>query len=551
MTKPTSTSRLNNPSHSDLHNFHINVKMFGAVGDGVTDDRVAIQAALDAAVAAGGGTVYVPPTSAFYNLTSPVPSDNMPCLQIKGNNIRLTGAGRASRLHASEATKSVVQVSNITAINQDTPSYSNITIDHLYFTQTLPHIDDSFPCVNFRSVINGRVLFCDFSDYSAGVSMNRRNNTTDVYPEHCVVAFNRFKSSANHNMAIEIIGAKWCAAYGNQIEGTVGIGIRDNVGWGGFESTIMGNVVRGVNVGIKLDGGDRSHVIGNRVIGVTGASATAIQVTNNADDNFITNNYLDDYVYGVWAKSDSVGGVRRLVVKNNRFRNSASTTAAVFADPVAAGTVSSEITVVDNHIDGLAGGNGVYFDGIDGQNVILRNTMRLAGSVDGIRHANSVAGSRTTALDNTLIGVNLGADGDITGTGSGKFVHWNHDGVDTNHYIDTNGDTVISSIYSPPQITANQNDYDPANAFMRQTHVTTWRISSDAARNITGIAGGRQGLRLLLVNTGGFAITLKNDDANSTAANRILGGGADVVIAATTGSAQLVYDDTTARWRKV
>src|SRR4051812_42530912 len=37
-----------------------NVKDFGAIGNGVADDTLAIQSAIDAAHAAGGGSVYVP-----------------------------------------------------------------------------------------------------------------------------------------------------------------------------------------------------------------------------------------------------------------------------------------------------------------------------------------------------------------------------------------------------------------------------------------------------------------------------------------------------------
>jgi polygalacturonase len=41
----------------------LNVRAFGAVGDGVTDDRASIQQAIHAVSVAGGGVVYLPPGS--------------------------------------------------------------------------------------------------------------------------------------------------------------------------------------------------------------------------------------------------------------------------------------------------------------------------------------------------------------------------------------------------------------------------------------------------------------------------------------------------------
>jgi hypothetical protein len=59
-------------SYSMINGIPINVKDYGAVGDGSTDDTVSIQAAFTAAVANGGGTVYFPDTPSFYKVTSTV-----------------------------------------------------------------------------------------------------------------------------------------------------------------------------------------------------------------------------------------------------------------------------------------------------------------------------------------------------------------------------------------------------------------------------------------------------------------------------------------------
>lgn len=70
-----------------------NVRSYGAVGDGVADDRVAIQTAMDASSTAGGGVVYFP--KATYRCTQA--GANPWCLDVP-SNVVLMGTGRQSIL---------------------------------------------------------------------------------------------------------------------------------------------------------------------------------------------------------------------------------------------------------------------------------------------------------------------------------------------------------------------------------------------------------------------------------------------------------------------
>lgn len=105
-------------------------------------------------------------------------------------------------------------------------------------------------------------------------------------------------------------------------------------------------------------------------------------------------------------------------------------------------------------------------------------------------------------------------------------------------------DAIANVVVSPAQITGNQNDYSPGTGDIV-------RLSSDAARDITGIVAGSNGQTRLLRNVGSFAITLKNESASSTAANRFtVPWASDCVISA--GYAVMIsYDTTTSRWRIV
>jgi hypothetical protein len=93
-----------------------NVKAFGAVGDGATDDRAAIQAALNAAQAVGG-TVYVP--AGIYVVSGP--------LSITGR-VRITGDNnRTSILSTQSTTTGILSIDTFDAVVIDNVQFTSPT----------------------------------------------------------------------------------------------------------------------------------------------------------------------------------------------------------------------------------------------------------------------------------------------------------------------------------------------------------------------------------------------------------------------------------------
>jgi hypothetical protein len=110
----------------------------------------------------------------------------------------------------------------------------------------------------------------------------------------------------------------------------------------------------------------------------------------------------------------------------------------------------------------------------------------------------------------------------------------------------TIGGTFRAIATTPAQITADQNNYNPAGSSLFQ------RWSSDASRNITGLvfsAAQVDGQVHYIWNVGAQNIVLVNESASSTAANRFTNStGADITLGANK-VALVQYDGTTSRWR--
>jgi hypothetical protein len=106
-------------------------------------------------------------------------------------------------------------------------------------------------------------------------------------------------------------------------------------------------------------------------------------------------------------------------------------------------------------------------------------------------------------------------------------------------------DAIAPVVASPTQITANVDNYALGTGDI-------FRLSANAARDITGFVAGTSGQAVLLVNVGSHAITIKHQSASSSAANRVVVPWAgDFNLDANGGAVLLVYDATTERWRTV
>jgi len=111
------------------------------------------------------------------------------------------------------------------------------------------------------------------------------------------------------------------------------------------------------------------------------------------------------------------------------------------------------------------------------------------------------------------------------------------------NYVRVSGNPIYGSL-TPPQITADQNDYTPTNGY----YASVLRLWSDAARNITGFGLWNDWGRTVFVhNAGAYNLTFKDESASSTASNRFALTG-DLVLPPD-GVALFQYDPGSTRWR--
>jgi len=111
----------------------VSVKDFGAVGDGVTDDTVAVQACIDA-VGASGGTVYFPPGT--YLIARTVGTNDHWGLKVPYSNVTLIGSDAyLARFNSDISTYALAYpLLFLGAPDSNSTPVTNISVQGLFFT---------------------------------------------------------------------------------------------------------------------------------------------------------------------------------------------------------------------------------------------------------------------------------------------------------------------------------------------------------------------------------------------------------------------------------
>lgn len=339
-------------------------------------------------------------------------------------------------------------------------------------------------------------------------------------PDDSLVRACRFET---WNRGIVVTGSR-CRVIGNIFDGM--IGINPNQGYGtlsvGQDTIVIGNVFLNINrhaiyfsSSTTWGGSSRSVAVGNVVrmdsVGPGGSAIKVKSIFGEPDTTDVA--IIGNTIVHTNGGNDAIGielsgDVKDAIVSGNTINGTTSAALKALGTTEGGGNVFPERCLfVGNRVHATAG----FFIKVEKTGTAVPRRIWFLGN----------------AVDADLLASPLSAIAD--------------DGVNT---ILRNNTPYDSYVRTPaPLAPGNNNDYDPQGA-------DVLRLTPDpAGSTITGIAGGYMGREIVLVNVTDNPLTIAHVDTNSAFENRINIPNSVNIMLGRNASVTLRYDATTQRWR--
>jgi putative cofactor-binding repeat protein len=391
---------LTKATYSMVSGAPFNVLDYGADSTGATDSTAAINSAITAANAAGGGEVYFPSGLYLIGTTTHV---------VLLSNVTLTGDGLSSKIKLADNTPISASLSAITAASR-----TNIAVKNLYLDGNRANQVNLVGLLRIDTCTDVEVSENTFVDCN-NVCVYFVNGTSRVLcVNNTMIDSNGTNIKLGHENTDVVIDGNVLVDTGTYAAHSDGF-IMTRFGTTGQKNIVISNNTMrsptgsGLVLGIWLRSGNNITISGN-VLEIADAVGVQVQAEADMHDLSIVGNVIN-CAAAINIQDSSAGqDIVRLTINGNSLSSVNST--AIYAAPVYASTFS-EVSITGNTINTTM--NGAADKGIQLTSegaVVSNNTINMTGSAagDGI----SVASALVSITGNNINMGGVGSRGIIT-----------------------------------------------------------------------------------------------------------------------------------------